>query len=194
MWQLEEDFRLVRCLAVEWQEIKKWIHASAEILRQFSAKSALTGAGAPAVMDCGMSIPGIVPLNVPGSSLPQTEETVWTGHPSHWHYFWAWFFAILLTPFLIGLLIIPFIFIARNRRLYIVTSKKVVFESGIFVRSTREVRIQDIRSINVYRRGIGGLFGIGTVEFSSAARDDADVIFASISKAETVRQLVSRYQ
>ncbi len=62
------------------------------------------------------------------------------------------------------------------------------------VRDSNEIRIQDIRSMNVLKSGFTGLLGIGKVEFSSAATDDADVIFYEIGGADRVRDLVRRLQ
>ncbi len=122
------------------------------------------------------------------------EETVWSGHPSHWHYFWAWFWGLILAVVLIGLFIIAWIYLDRSRRTYIVTSRKVILEWGLFAKSSNEVRIADIRSINVIKHGLLGLLGVGDIEFSSAATDKAEIVFASISGATEVRDLVRKYQ
>ncbi len=122
------------------------------------------------------------------------EETIWSGHPSHWHYFWAWFWGLVLAVVLVGLFIIAWIYLDRSRRTYIVTSRKVILEWGLFAKSSNEVRIADIRSINVKKSGLLGLLGVGDVEFSSAATDKAEIVFASISGATEVRDLVRKYQ
>jgi len=70
----------------------------------------------------------------------------------------------------------------------------VSVEYGIVSRVSNEVRIQDIRSINLRKTGLSGLLGIGRVEFSSAATDDADVIFWNTPEAEKVRDLVRSLQ
>lgn len=123
------------------------------------------------------------------------EVTLWTGHPSHWNYFWSWVLGVLLlAAFGLGLLIIIWIYFDRARRVYTVTNRKVIFQSGIFVKSTNEIRIKDIRSVNVSKRGLGGFIGIGSVEFSSAATDRADIIFLGISGADDVRDIVRKLQ
>lgn len=146
-------------------------------------------------------------------SKSDTGETeLWTGHASHWLYFWRWVFGILFVcggivglaynrenPSGIigmgaGLLLIVSIFVARARRRYTVTNRRIVFERGLIIKSTNEVRVRDIRSINVAKSIIGGLMGVGTVEFSSAARDDADIIFRGIANADGVRNMVRELQ
>jgi len=81
-----------------------------------------------------------------------------------------------------------------RRRRYTVTNKRVAVDYGIVNRISNEVRISDIRSINLQKTGFTGLLGIGRVEFSSAATDDADVIFWNTPEAEKVRDLVRSLQ
>ncbi len=59
---------------------------------------------------------------------------------------------------------------------------------------TRELRIQDIRSMEVTKSGLMGLLGVGKVEFSSAASDDAEIIFYQLGGADKVRDLVRSLQ
>jgi len=61
----------------------------------------------------------------------------------------------------------------RSRREYAVTNQRGSVEYGIVPKSSTELRIQDIRSINLATTGLAGLAGIGRAEFSSAASDDA---------------------
>ena len=56
------------------------------------------------------------------------------------------------------------------------------------------MRIQDIRSINLSTKGLPGMLGIGRLEFSSAATDDADVIFWNTPSAEKIRDMVRSLQ
>lgn len=152
-------------------------------------------------------------------SAPATPEKVlWTGTVSNLHYAGKWFLVLLLLGavcgsfwlvlpeyatilwatravlLLIAVLVIAWIQVDRRRRKYAVTNKRVSVEFGIISRTSNEVRIQDIRSINLTKKGFSGLLGIGRVEFSSAATDDADVIFWNTPEAEKVRDLVRSLQ
>jgi len=147
-----------------------------------------------------------------------TEQTLWTGTVSNLHYAGKWLLVVILLgavaasfwlvlpdlgPMLwparavllaIAFLLVCWIQIDRWRRRYAVTNKRVSVEYGIISRVSNEVRIQDIRSINLRKTGLSGLLGIGRVEFSSAATDDADVIFWNTPEAEKVRDLVRSLQ
>ncbi len=149
---------------------------------------------------------------------PRTDELLWSGLPSNWFYAGRWFLLVLLIaasvasfwldlkdwkpwdmvvhflPLAIALVLILWISVARATRRYQVTNNRVIVEFGIVSKSSNEIRVQDIRSINVKRQGFSGLLGIGNVEFSSAATDDADVIFWRIAGADQVRDLVRKLQ
>jgi uncharacterized membrane protein YdbT with pleckstrin-like domain len=146
------------------------------------------------------------------------EQVLWSGSVSHWHYAGKWLVAVislaaLLTTFfahilddvtvllvvrgilaVIALSLIVWISIDRSRRKYVVTNQRVSVEFGIVSKQSTELRIQDIRSINLTTTGLSGLAGIGRVEFSSAASDDADVIFWNTPNAEKIRDLVRSLQ
>ena len=147
-----------------------------------------------------------------------TEQTLWIGTVSNLHYAGKWFLVVILLgaaiasfwlvlpdlgpmlwPARAALLVIAFLLVGwiqidRWRRRYAVTNKRVSVEYGIISRVSNEVRIQDIRSINLRKTGLSGLLGIGRVEFSSAAADDAEVIFWNTPEAEKVRDLVRSLQ
>jgi uncharacterized membrane protein YdbT with pleckstrin-like domain len=149
---------------------------------------------------------------------PPTEQTLWTGTVSNLHYAGKWFLVVILIGAICGsfwldrpdfalflwaaraafaiiaLLLIGWVQVDRRRRRYAVTNKRVSVEFGIINRTSNEIRINDIRSINLRKTGFTGLLGIGRVEFSSAATEDADVIFWNTPEAEKVRDLVRSLQ
>jgi membrane protein YdbS with pleckstrin-like domain len=147
-----------------------------------------------------------------------TEEVLWKGRVSHWFYLGYWLAGLLLaagagvavylnqeslapwlpwvdlTPVVVLIVLLSVIAWKRALRRYQITSSRVVVQTGRFVTDSNEIRTQDIRSINVMKNGLSGLLGIGTVEFSSAATDDADVTFVGIAGADGVRDLVRKLQ
>src|ERR1700722_7733289 len=146
------------------------------------------------------------------------EQTLWSGSVSQWHYAGKWFFVVLLLAilaatffvhlindpttvwivrgilFVAALALVGWIRLDRSGRKYVVTNRRVTVEYGIISKQSTELRIQDIRSINLTTTGISGLVGIGRLEFSSAASDDADVIFWNVPGAEKLRDMVRALQ
>jgi membrane protein YdbS with pleckstrin-like domain len=77
---------------------------------------------------------------------------------------------------------------------YIVTEERVELVWGLIGRSSKEVRICDIRAIDVHETGLAGLLGIGTLDFSSAGNAGIEVQFKNIRKAHQVKELVRELQ
>lgn len=144
---------------------------------------------------------------------PEAEGPVWVGRPSHWHFLWSYVLGLIVAPALIvglyyakvrgpslaaplalTLFVLIVIGLNRLRVKYTVTPTKVIVEFGFVARNSDELRIKDIRSIAVRKHGLSGLFGIGDIEFSSAAQDDAEITFRTVARVNSIRDLVRRYQ
>ena len=76
---------------------------------------------------------------------------------------------------------------------YRITPRRIEVITGFLARSSNEVRIEDIRAINVTCRGFTGIIGIGTVDFFTSG-DAAEVSFRKIWAAQKVKTLVRRLQ
>ena len=146
-------------------------------------------------------------------AFPRTaggERIRYHAHPSWLSYAKALLLVVLLaiaaglgSPFgtkylIVGLTLASGVLMAiaaiRFSRDYLVTDERVEVVWGIIGRSSKEVRIQDIRAIDVHERGLAGLLGIGTVDFSSAGNAGVEVQFHQIRKAHSVKELVRDLQ
>jgi len=144
------------------------------------------------------------------SYTPSGEVILHHAHPSWLGYMKALFlvlllliaagmlFAIQLEYAVIALLCasstLIAIGIARFSRDYIVTRERVELIWGIIGRSSKEARICDIRSIDVYESGLKGLLGLGTIDFSTAANAGIEVQFKDMRQAHEVKDLVRKLQ
>ena len=103
-----------------------------------------------------------------------------------------------MSYFGIGLAVTSFTFccilIARQHRDYFVSGERVEMEWGVIGRSSREVRIADIRSIEVHRSGFKGLLGVGTVDFSSSGSEGVEVQFVDVRRPHRIKELVRQLQ
>jgi hypothetical protein len=118
------------------------------------------------------------------------EEEIWSGRPSLWYWTGELFWGVLLSVILIGIPFLIHVFWSRNTTRFRITNRRVSVEQGLFSRSSRELRIADIRSIAAR----ANLFGIGDIEFSTAARADAEVTFWGLRQVGRVRDLVKQLQ
>ena len=101
---------------------------------------------------------------------------------------------LLAAGLVIGPLILLRAVIHRLRTTYLINSARVEVIEGLLSRSSRELRITDIRAINVTRTGFTGLCGIGSIAFSSAAGAQDDVVFHRVFGATGLKNLVRRLQ
>jgi membrane protein YdbS with pleckstrin-like domain len=172
--------------------------------QEFRADSPLEGA------DEGMPATSEEPEEEEGLFTPSGERILHRAQPSWLSYAKALFLALLLAIaagmlfmfegkyFLVALVgsvvMLTGVAIARYSKEYLVTEDRVEIVWGILGRSSREVRICDIRSIDVYESGLKGLLGLGSLDFSSAANAGIEVQFKDMRGAHEVKQLVRQLQ
>ena len=141
---------------------------------------------------------------------PSGERILFHGHPSWLSYAKGLFLCLLLAT--AGALAVPFglryaaigfllatatftcVGIARFSRDYLITEERVEVLWGVLGRSSKEVRVRDIRSIDVRESWISGLLGLGSVDFSSSANAGVEVAFDTIRQAHRVKELVRQLQ
>jgi hypothetical protein len=103
-------------------------------------------------------------------------------------------FEWITLPGSIAGLIVLFIGLDRTTTTYLVTTKRVEMEFGILGRNSKEVRICDIRAIDVVQRGFDAVVGLGTVKFDSSASAGPEVCFRNVRKPHVIKQLVRELQ
>jgi len=137
------------------------------------------------------------------------ERLLYSGHPSIANSPLALFFVVGGTTGGIWLYALDLVFTAggfglaflglaylsfmRFTQDYRITPRRIEVITGFLARSSNEVRIEDIRAINVTCRGLTGIIGIGTVDFFTSG-DAAEVSFRQIWAATKVKALVRRLQ
>lgn len=122
------------------------------------------------------------------------DEVLWVGHPSMLTYSAAWIVSFLTIWFGVGALLILWIFWDKFANNYKITNKNVILTKGLIIKSTSQIRIKDIRSINVIKKGLDGLLGVGNLEMSSSASDKAEVIFKGLRGATSVKEILMKKQ
>ncbi|MBN1946386.1 MAG: PH domain-containing protein [Bradymonadales bacterium] len=106
----------------------------------------------------------------------------WLETPMPW---WVYLIVIML------LLMFPLYAWFRSLfRTYMVTSRSVFSRRGLFSRYSNEIRIRDIRGINVSQSLLQRIMNVGRVGFSSAAGDEEEVQFLGVRDPEGVKRLV----
>ncbi len=146
----------------------------------------------------------------PSGQTADESRVIYRGHPSVLNFpwliatsagliaagvvTWAAFGLVLLAGLTFALFTYVYISIQRAIRHYSISRKRVEIIYGLFVKSSHEVRIGDIRTINVRARGLKGLLGVGNVEFASAGSGSVEVEFRGVRKPHRIKELVRAIQ
>ena len=150
---------------------------------------------------CGMNLQTGEPMGLRSSNvatvsppLPSTPEehetTIFETNPTYISYLGYYILGAMLSVMLIGIFMIIWAILDRNRRFYKVTNKRVSIRSGIIGRATTEVEILDIRNVVMRQSVFDRIFGFGNVGISSAGTGQIEVTFAGVANPATVRDLV----
>jgi len=130
-------------------------------------------------------------------SLETGEEVVWVGEPTKMQMVGTAATAVLLIPFLIGLLILPLLpvsYIGIKHTDYVVTNRSLYVKKGILSTNVESVGLDRIQNTEFTQSFWGTQFGYGTVEVSTAGSSGADISFSGVEDAREVRDVVSRVQ
>jgi len=145
-----------------------------------------------------------------GSANPlSSDELLYAGHPSILCYPGSLLSVVLgatagawlipfntifsLASFAISVSGLAFLSLMRFTSDYQIMPKRIEVMTGLIARSSTEVRVEDVRAINVRCRGISGMLGIGTVDFFTTG-DAPEITFHKIWAANKVKALVRRLQ
>ena len=139
----------------------------------------------------------------------RTGKVLYVGHPSFLRYPLSWLLVAagsvggyLLGPhslwgmiacFGIASLAFFYVVLERSAHVYVITPRRLEAVHGLVAKDSTEIRVDDVRTINVRRSGLPGLLGVGSIEFSSTG-DAVDVCFADIWGARRLKKLVRRLQ
>ena len=137
----------------------------------------------------------------------EAETTLWAGHPSYLGYIVYYIFGVIFIVLgslhwfflfwgvVLGASLIMFSIFDRNSKVYAITNVRIRVKANIH-RYTDEVLIKDITSINLQRRAVEKLFGLGTVKVGSedAVEDEVEtnveVAFRGIANPQEIMEKI----
>jgi uncharacterized membrane protein YdbT with pleckstrin-like domain len=94
--------------------------------------------------------------------------------------------------FLIGVLGLIYVYLARRNHRYIITNQRVVEVSGVLGTSTTEYRISDIRQIQTGATFFEQFLGQGNVQISTGTM--SDIVFNGIPNYQEVSNSIREAQ
>lgn len=132
-------------------------------------------------------------MNYIESSLIGDEKVIYTGKPS----IWAFSLAVLLSTLFVfvyglGILLLLFIYFHYKSIELAFTDRRVIAKYGLISRSTVELNISKIESIQVTQSIIGRIFNYGDIVISGAGNPQAPII--AVSEPMKFRKALLEYQ
>jgi len=106
-------------------------------------------------------------------ALIQDEKIVHIGHISKWSLWHLIALGILLLPVVIGLFFLLQAYIRYKTTELAITTKRVIVKVGFIRRSTVEININKVESVQVDQSLLGRLFDFGTLVISGAGTAQA---------------------
>ena len=89
-------------------------------------------------------------------------------------------------------MIVAMAVLARSSTSWSITSERLIERRGFLSRTRREIELADIRSVEIDRRLIQRLLGLGSVVVSSAASADFSIRMEGVADPETITETVRR--
>lgn len=105
--------------------------------------------------------------------LSQNEQVLYVGKVSHWSLLFHYIFTVLLFPF--GLLFLAIAIIRIKTTELAITNKKVIAKTGFIQRSTIEILLHKVESIQVHQSILGRLLNYGSIIVSGAGNPQAPI-------------------
>lgn len=122
----------------------------------------------------------------------RNAKVLYFGYPAQ---FWAdpfrWILYLITGPFLVGLVLFVRWWYRNYTTRLRLTEDEVVFYRGVFNVKTTEIRIADIRAVEVDQTFWERLTGIGTVRIASAGSDGWEIDVAGMPNPKKIRRIIN---
>jgi uncharacterized membrane protein YdbT with pleckstrin-like domain len=102
------------------------------------------------------------------SVLISGEAVLHRGRVSLWPHAWKIVLGILLLPVVIGLAILIWVFIIYKTTEIAITNKRIIAKFGFISRSTTEINLPKVESLQVDQGVMGRMFDYGTIVVAGA--------------------------
>lgn len=119
------------------------------------------------------------------------ENVVRVVRPSCLYHFKMLALGIVLLPVIVGLFILIALVIKILSTKYTITDQRVLVEKGWFATSQMEVRIGDIRAVNMNRSFWQWLGRNGTIQIATAATDGAEITMRGVPRPAELVELLN---
>src|SRR5690242_2856297 len=109
------------------------------------------------------------------SVLISGETVLHRGRISLWPHGWKIFFGILLLPLIAGLGLLIWVFVIYRTTEIAITTTRIIAKSGFVSRSTTEINLPKIESLQVDQTVMARLFNYGTIIVAGAGTPNLQI-------------------
>lgn len=124
-----------------------------------------------------------------------TDTVIYEAHPALFraHPFWFILSVLLIAAFGIGIVILVYWYILTRATALTVTDSDILYERGILSKDRTSVSLRHVRSVNVMQSFVNRIFGVGTIQISTAG-DEPEFTIADMPDPHVIREAIAKAQ
>lgn len=119
------------------------------------------------------------------------DKVVWRSHPAKMSCLKDFVLGILLLPVVAGIYFLGRAFVNIYSTEYSITEKTIAVKTGLFSIRRTEIRIADIRGVEIDRTFWQRLIGTGTVAVGTAATAAAEIYMTDVAEPQKVVDIIN---
>jgi len=120
---------------------------------------------------------------------------IYEAHPAMFraHPFWFVLSVLLILAFGIGIIILLYWYIKTRATALTVTDQDLLYERGILSKDRTSVSLKHVRSVNIAQGFINRIFGVGTIQISTAG-DEPEFTIADMPDPYVIQETITKAQ
>lgn len=122
-------------------------------------------------------------------------QVIYEAHPAMFraHPFWFILAVLLILAFGIGIIILLYWYVKTRATALTVTDQELMYERGILSKDRTSVSLKHIRSVNIAQGFVNRIFGVGTVQISTAG-DEPEFTIADMPDPYVIQEAITKAQ
>ena len=123
------------------------------------------------------------------------DQVIYEAHPAMFraHPFWFILAVLLIAALGAGILILLYWYIKTRATALTVTDQELMYERGILSKDRTSVSLKHIRSVNIAQGFVNRIFGVGTVQISTAG-DEPEFTIADMPDPYVIQEAITKAQ
>ena len=130
------------------------------------------------------------------SDEKQESDVLYMAHPSMWRSSPLYFLLSVCSIALygLGIIILMIWYIKCKATKFTVTHSQITLEEGLLSKSYNEVRLKDVKNVQLSQSFAERIFGSGTIGIASAGSDGLEIVVSGLPKPKQIRELINKHR